>query len=203
MKDIQERVTDVLNELSEVISELVKREKELEPDHKAEQLRAIQNSIDLLETNKTPVPEALLKLKLEFVEKLNLAEEYNEIKLDIKNSMLEIVEKLNENEFNVRSRTKKSGKRIYVSQLVQDGLIKPNTPILGRTKTDTYRARINEKGMIVVKFGDKEVEYDNPTNAATEVIGRFRNGWDWWQLDGDTNNISLDEIRTKYRQNEA
>lgn len=106
------------------------------------------------------------------------------------------LEKTDTNTRNI-SKITKHKKEVKIKDLINAGLIKPNTIIYKIYNGKKYEARILENGEIMIS-GFNIPNFKSPSAAAGYITKNSVNGWIWWQCrDKDGREVILDDYREK------
>jgi hypothetical protein len=211
MKNIQEHF-EQLEFLLQTISKQIEPFQQNEAlKAKLNQLQAIEDTIQKLQKDKTPIPDDLRDLKLKLVcdteewqkaEKIkqklhSLLKEYNYIFQPLENSIKQKKRRKR------RKKKMKLGRRIGMIDLLNADIIPVDTMLCSTYKGIQYEGRINSNGKIVTKIDGKTQLFNSPSAAAVALTNLSQNGWTWWFVSNDGKKRELDYYRKEYLKNEA
>ena len=202
--DLNKKISEILNSLKTILSEIKHFNQPANYGSLKEQLKGISKTISDFEARKVPVPDQLRNLKASL---FNQISEYDEIEKIIQNFYIELNTLLG---LKIQSepkgsRNKQSGRvrktpltSIQLKDLIDEGILSPNTKIVRRGRNETFYGTITQYGKILVSVNGSNKIFDTPSGAAEKLTGRSINGWDWWSVLKDGREIKLSVFREKY-----
>ena len=211
MKNIQEHIEQLeflLQTISEQIEPYLQNETLKEKDN---QLRAIENTIQKLQKENTPIPDDLRDLKLKLVCEIEAWQDSEKIKKQLY-SLLKEYEYLFQPAITTtkpkkrrkrRKRKQKLGRRIEMIDLLKAGIIPKDTIIFRAYKGIRYEAQIDKNGKIVTTINGRSQSFKSPSAAAVALTNLSQNGWNWWFVSIDGKKRELDYYRKEYLKNEV
>jgi hypothetical protein len=206
MNNIRALIGQVKSELQEIQNQLNPWLNEADKTEKQNQLKAVAGSLDKLTKTEVTIPSELRDLKLKLHRELD---QFKEAKI-IKAELDEMLSQFAIQKKSIRERTPKkvlikkirktTGIRIELLNLIQNGIIEPQTKIVKHFKGTHYVATITNEGLIELFHNGVKLTYNTPSAAAEYLSKAKQNGWTWWSLKGDTKGRTLDYYRQKYIQ---
>lgn len=169
-----------------------------------EQLKSISKNISGMESRKIPIPVELRNLKTSLINQISEGEEikkiisdfYSELKsYPILNSVPKTIGKQITTSPRKRNNTLAT---IKLKDLINDGLIVPNSKVVHHGRKITYYGIITQSGQLQVSLNGTNKIFDSPSGAAESIKNAPINGWDWWFLITDNKEIKLSILRDKY-----
>lgn len=203
-EELVNKISESLSSINELIAE-IKNYKQ--PDiylSLREQLKGVSNTITDFEKRKIPVPDQLRQLKATL---FNQISEYDETEKAIQHFYLTLQNIISPYQKPEPKGSKSSSGRsrktpltsIQLKDLIDEGILFPNTKIIRRGRNETFYGIITQKGQIVVSINGSSKIFDTPSGAAEKLTGRSINGWDWWSVVKDNKEIRLSVFREKYK----
>lgn len=198
LSDLKKKICELLSLLKDVIAyirQIDNSEKEMEV---REQVKGISKIISDLELKRIPIPNELRNLKSSLINQLTELEELNKavsvFYIDIK----AILGLKPQPKPLPSPQPKPNTASIHLKDLVDDGIILPNTKIMGRKNKISFQGTITQNGQILVNINGVNKYFDSPSGAAKAILGHDINGWDWWSVIKEDKKISLSVFREKY-----
>jgi hypothetical protein len=206
MNNIRALIGQLKSELQEIQNKLSPWLNEADKTEKQNQLKAVAGSLDKLTKTEVTIPSELRELKLKLHRELDQFKEAKIIKAELDEMLSQfIIQKKS-----IRKRTpkkvlakknrKSTGIRIEILNLIQKGILDPQTKIVKHFKGIHYEATITNEGQIELLHNGVTVSHSTPSAAAEYLSKARQNGWTWWSLEGDTKGRTLDYYRQKYIQ---
>lgn len=205
-QELKEKSKELIS-LIKKVSDLIKQfDIDLEELSHKKQLKGISRTISNFERRGIPVPTELRDLKTSLVNKLSESEDINNIKVEIYSEIEKCFPDIPKNHKRRiiridpanQNRTKSSIKLI---DLINAGLIEPNTKIFHKSKRFSYDGTIMKNGQVSVFINSENQIFDSLSAAAISLKNRSINGWAFWKITRNGKDIKLNEIRNEYSEN--
>lgn len=203
LKDKSRQLISLFEEISALLKQI-----EIDPEeaqHK-KQLRGISRMISSFERRGVQVPAELRNLKASLVNKLTESE-------DISIIINEIYSEINKNFPGITKNHIKKAKRSYsgnanrsqssikLIELIDAGLIEPNTKIFHKSRKYSFDGIILKNGQISINIKGEDKLFDSLSMAAVAYKNRPINGWYFWKVTKNGRDIKLRELRQEYFDN--
>lgn len=174
------------------------------------QLQAVNRTMERLTKLGVSVPEDLrnLKLRLSTKDALGTNREVEE-RIEKVEALIEQLRELSQAAKSVRNRLKPTGqhggtrKRLGVTllTLLQKGYLSTEDKLELQWLKDgpTYEGKVQSDGSVMAKTTSGWQQYDSLSAAASDIGGRWLNGWERWRrINSDGSHTPLMEIRSRY-----
>ena len=206
MNNIRVLIGQIRSELQEIHNQLNPWLNEADKTEKQNQLNAVAGSLDKLTKTEVTIPSELRDLKLKLHRELDKFKEAKIIKAELGEMLSQFVDAKKPIQKRVQAKkgsikkSKPSGNRIELLNLIQNGILEPNTKICKDFKGLHFEAIITGEGKIKYTKNGIIKTFNTPSAAAEYLSKAKQNGWTWWSLEGDTKGRTLDYYRQKYIQ---
>lgn len=195
--NLKAQLADIQNQLKPWLNKTAKQEVQ-------SQLNAIVKSSDKLTKTDVNIPTELRELKFKLIKELDKYKEAEELQIEL----LELLSKFVSPKQKSKSSkpigekhvklVKTTAPQFELINLINSGLIAPNTKIVKQYKGNLHFAIITKEGKIKTNHKNEIILHNSPSSAAVYITQKSQNGWVWWQLEGDANDRTLDYYRQKY-----
>lgn len=206
MDNLRAQINQIKSQLEDIQNQLNPWLNDADKTQKQNQLNAVAGTLDKLTKTDVTIPSELRELKLKLIRELDQFEEAKMIKAQLNEMLNNFVaqkksfRKSLPKKIIKKKHIKPSGSKVDLSNLVQNGIIEPNTKIIKVFKGLRYEAIITEDGQIDITLNGLKKLYNSPSPVAKDIIKSAQNGWVWWSLEGDPKGRTLDYYRQKYIQ---
>lgn len=168
------------------------------------QLNAIVKSSDKLTKTEVNIPTELRELKFKLIKELDKYKEAEELQkelLVILSQYVSVKQQSKPSKPIAQKQVKKvtaTTPQFELINLINSGLIAPNTKIVKQYKGYLHTAIITKEGKIKTNYKNQVILHNSPSSAAVYLTQKSQNGWTWWQVDGDAKDRTLDYYRQQY-----
>ena len=204
MHKLKEHIANLKVQLSDIQTQLKPWLNKTAKQEIHSQLNAIVKSSDKLTKTEVNIPTELRELKFKLIKELDKykeAEELHKELLEILSQYVSVTQQTKTQIPVVEKQPKKiitSNPQFELINLINSGLIAPNTKIVKEYKGYLHTAIITNDGKIKTNYKNVIILHNSPSSAAKYLTQKAQNGWVWWQVDGDEKDRALDYYRQKY-----
>jgi hypothetical protein len=204
LKEKLERIKSLLEEFNNQLNSSLGNPSKIEKETQLNQITKLTEKFDKLNTT---IPNEIRELKFKLMNELD---QYNEVEI-IKNEFNKLLEEyLTDKKIKKYTAQKKSTLKVdrkisrnnrsnvQLIDLIDKGIIQPNTYIVREYKGNILSGKINVNGEIEFKHNNDTLIFKSLSTAAEKLTGRSISGWDWWRIKGDPKSKSINFYRQKF-----
>ena len=195
--NLKAQLADIQNQLKPWLNKTAKQEVQ-------SQLNAIVKSSDKLTKTDVNIPTELRELKFKLIKELDKYKEAEELQKELLVILSQYVSVKQQSKPSTPIAQKQVKKvtattpQFELVNLINSGLIAPNTKIVKQYKDYLHTAIITKEGKIKTNYKNQVILHNSPSSAAVYLTQKAQNGWTWWQVDGDAKDRTLDYYRQQY-----
>lgn len=204
MHKLREHIANLKVQLADIQSQLKPWLNKTAKQEVQSQLNAIVKSSDKLTKTEVNIPSELRELKFKLIKELDKykeAEEFQKELIEILSQYVSAKQQSKPSKPIVEKQEKQvktTTPQFELINLINSGLIAPNTKIVKQYKGHLHTATITQEGKIKTNYKNQVILHNSLSSAAVYLTQKSKNGWTWWQVDGDAKDRTLDYYRQQY-----
>ncbi len=207
MNHLQDHITRLKTDLTEFIQEAKPYLDKKLYEEKNVQLHSIERTINQMQKSNTAVPDELRNLKIRLISELATIRDLQKEVVEMQkmfHALIPSKEKLVKNPKKAASKIVrkqiKEHSLVTISGIIKAGIIEAPFTLVKKYKDEVFRSVVSKEGVIELLLNGEKQYFNSPSSAAVAATEKAQNGWTWWFVEKDSENIILDSYRKKLKQ---